>query len=271
MRIARPFIKWAGGKTRLLPDLRRFRPTSFNTYFEPFLGGGAFFFDLAPICAVIGDSNGELLCCYEIVRDCPAELLSALDKFKVSEAEYYRIRAIRPEALSKVERAARFIYLNKTCYNGLYRVNKAGQFNTPFGKYKKVALADLDNIAAASKQMAGVRLINGDYSSVVEEAKAGDFVYFDPPYLPISKFSDFKRYTKEFFYEEDHEELAALFAKLAARGCYVLLSNSYHEKIAALYSGFHQQRVLVPRFVNCKGEGRGNVAELLIANYEPQR
>jgi DNA adenine methylase len=131
MRIARPFIKWAGGKTRLLPDLRRFRPTSFNTYFEPFLGGGAFFFDLAPICAVLGDSNGELLCCYEIVRDCPAELLSALDKFKVSEAEYYRIRAIRPEALSKVERAARFIYLNKTCYNGLYRVNKAGQFNTP--------------------------------------------------------------------------------------------------------------------------------------------
>ena len=219
---------------------------------------------------MLADSNAELICCYEVVRDDPETLLDELHKLKVAESEYYRLRALRPEQLEKVQRAARFIYLNKTCFNGLYRVNKRGEFNTPFGKYANVTLADGRNIAAVSRLLKRVRLLNDDYTNVVASAEAGDFIYFDPPFLPVSKFSDFKRYTKKFFYTEDHEKLASLFADLAKRGCYVLLSNSCHEHIVRLYSGFRQEKVKVPRFVNCKGEGRGSVNELLISNYEPR-
>jgi len=266
---AKPFLKWAGGKTRLLHALRRYIPSCFGTYFEPFLGGGALFFDVAPDIAVLGDANPELINCYKVVKDSPHLLLRELAKLTISESEYYRVRALAPEELSPVERAARFIYLNKTCYNGLYRVNKSGQFNTPFGKHTKVKLADSNTLGAASALLQSSLLMCGDYRTVVENAIRGDFVYFDPPYLPVSRFSDFKRYTKEFFYEEDHQMLADVFAALADKGCYVLLSNSFHEKIASLYSGFHQEQVLMPRFVNCKGEGRGSVTELLISNYEP--
>jgi DNA adenine methylase len=268
--VAKPFLKWAGGKTRLLPALRRYIPPAFGTYFEPFLGGGALFFDVAPDSAVLGDSNPELIGCYQVVTDYPDLLINELAKFIVSESEYYRVRAQMPEDLSPVQRAARFIYLNKTCYNGLYRVNKKGNFNTPFGKYTKANFVDQENLLSASNLLKSASLIRGDYSAVVQNARRGDFVYFDPPYLPVSKFSDFKRYTKEFFYEEDHEKLAQTFATLADKGCHVLLSNSFHEKIADMYSRFHQEKVLVPRFVNCKGEGRGYVTELLISNDEPR-
>lgn len=265
---AKPILKWAGGKTRLLPLLRAcLSSQTFNRYFEPFLGGGAFFFDLAPSSAYVSDSNRDLIQCYEAVRDFPNEVIAALLDRKVTEHEFYKIRALDPESLGPVERASRFIYLNKTCYNGLYRVNKNGQFNTPYGRNSKVSLVDAKNVRAASRILKNASLIAQDYQVALSDARRGDFVYLDPPYLPVGKFSDFKRYTKEFFYEEDHRRLAELFQSLANRGCLVLLSNSYHDKIAELYSGFNQLTVKMPRFINCKGEGRGAVKELLISNF----
>lgn len=263
-------MKWAGGKTRLLGALRAsLPPKGFKRYFEPFLGGGAFFFDLSPSEAFLGDSNPELLNCYEVVRENPEDLIGALQGFRLSEAAFYKVRAAEPENLSKMARAARLIYLNKTCYNGLYRVNRQGRFNTPFGRYSSVKLVDADNLRAASRTLRKARLFCVDYRQLLEFADKGDFVYLDPPYVPVGKFSDFKRYTKEQFYASDHERLAQEFTKLAARGCFVLLSNSFHKQTSRLYSGFEQRVVQMPRFVNCKGEGRGQVKELLISNYEP--
>src|SRR6266478_4707059 len=251
---AKPVLKWAGGKARLLPVLRPcLSRQTYRRYFEPFLGGGALFFDLAPKTAVLNDLNSELIFCYQIVRDHPAELFTKLKQMQVSESEFYRLRSVIPETLEPVERAARFIYLNKTCYNGLYRVNKKGQFNTPYGRNGKVSLADEDNLHGVSRLLKKARLMSEDYSSVVREAEKGDFVYLDPPYLPVGKFSDFKRYTKETFFEDDHRKLADAFRELSDRGCLVLLSNSFHKRIAELYSDFYQETVEMPRFINCKG------------------
>jgi DNA adenine methylase len=265
---AKPFLKWAGGKTRLLPVLRTFLARqTFRRYYEPFLGGGALFFDVAPKTSVLNDRNPELIFCYQVVRDYPAELFSTLKRMPVSETEFYRIRSLNPESLALVERAARFIYLNKTCYNGLYRVNKKGQFNTPYGRNDKASLADEDNLHRASRMLRNAQLMSEDYGSVIKAAEKDDFVYLDPPYLPVGKYSDFKRYTKETFFEDDHRKLADTFRELSNRGCLVLLSNSFHEKIAKLYSGFHQEVVEMPRFINSKGEGRGKVRELLVSNH----
>jgi DNA adenine methylase len=264
---AKPFLKWAGGKTRLLPVLRTLLARqTFRRYYEPFLGGAALFFDIGPRAAVLNDRNPELIFCYEIVRDHPTELFTTLKRMKVNEEEFYRIRSLNPENLAPVERAARFIYLNKTCYNGLYRVNKKGQFNTPYGRNDKVSLADEDNLYRASRILRNALLMSDDYSSVVKDAGKDDFVYLDPPYLPVGKYADFKRYTKETFFEDDHRKLAETFRELSGRGCLVLLSNSYHEEIAKLYSGFYRKEVEMPRFINCKGEGRGKVRELLVSN-----
>lgn len=263
----RPLLKWAGGKTHLLPILRRCVPVRFGRYFEPFLGGGALFFDLRPQDAVLSDSNYELIHCYRTVRDRPEEVVEHLRGLMVSQEEFYRMRAVRPETLPEAARAARFIYLNKTCFNGLYRVNKHGLFNTPFGHYKHLSLVDARNLAAVSRALTKPALECADYSLVLRLVVPGDFVYMDPPYLPIGKYSDFKRYTREQFRESDHERLADVFRCLAQAGCFVLLSNAYHEKIARLFADFHQAVVYAPRNVNCKGKGRGKVKELLISNY----
>lgn len=263
----KPFLKWAGGKSRLVPILRKCVPRNFGRYFEPFLGGGALFFNLLPASAVLGDSNCELIHCFQTVRDRPDDVIEYLRTLTVSREEYYRIRDINPETLSGAARAARFIYLNKTCFNGLYRVNKRGRFNTPFGQYSKVVLADSESLLSASRALRDAELRCEDYSSVAKNALAGDFVYLDPPYLPVGKYSDFKRYTEKQFYESDHEKLAEVFRLLSLKGCYVLLSNSHHEKIANLFGGFYQVTVSMPRFINCRGDGRGAVKELLISNY----
>jgi DNA adenine methylase len=264
---AKPFLKWAGGKTRLLPVLRKFLVRhKFSRYYEPFLGGAALFFDIAPKIGVLNDRNPELIFCYEIVRDHPSELFLMLKRMPVSEKEFYRIRSSAPESLAAVERAARFIYLNKTCYNGLYRVNRKGEFNTPYGGNDKVSWADEDNLHRASRILRNVRLMSDDYSSAVKDADKNDFVYLDPPYLPVGRYADFKRYTKETFFEDDHRKLAETFRELSERGCIVLLSNSYHDKIAELYAGFNKEEVEMPRVINCKGEGRGRVRELLVSN-----
>jgi DNA adenine methylase len=215
----RPFVKWAGGKTALLPTLRRFIPSWYGKYFEPFVGGGAFFFDLEPDTAVLSDSNEELIRCYKIVRDKPAALLRALSALEVSETDFYDIRGTDPAHLPSVDRAARFIYLNKTCFNGLYRVNRAGQFNTPFGHYKRATLAEDSKLKAASRALKTAKLVCGDYADLLlNDAVAGDFVYFDPPYHPVSEYSDFKRYTKTQFRHADHVRLAEAIPAESARG-----------------------------------------------------
>jgi DNA adenine methylase len=264
---ARPFLKWAGGKTRLLGDLRRCIPRKFVRYFEPFLGGGALFFDLQPPRACLSDSNPELIHCFQVVANQPEELIEYLETLEVTEDDYYRMRATLPEHLADVPRAGRFIYLNKTCFNGLYRVNKRGLFNTPYGRNESVSVLDPQNLRRASEALRGVQLTCSDYAAVLDSAKKGDFIYLDPPYLPIGKYSDFKRYTKDFFYEADHTALAENMRILHRRGCLVLLSNSFHSKIQMLYKEFSQIVVEAPRFVNCKGDGRGKVREVLIANY----
>jgi len=266
----RPFLKWAGGKTRLLPALRQSLPPRFNRYFEPFVGGGAFFFNLSPSEAVLGDSNPELINCYKVVRERPGDLIKSLSKFCVNESEFYRLRELEPEKLPPVIRAARLIYLNKTCYNGVYRVNKQGRFNTPYGRHVSVTLVDPQNLMVASTALKRAHLFCADFTTVLKSARKGDFVYLDPPYVPVGKFSDFKRYTKDQFYETDQARLAKTFRELSARGCFVLLSNSFNAKTPRLYSEFLQRTVKMPRFVNCKGEGRGHVDELLISNYEPK-
>lgn len=264
----KPFIKWAGGKSRLLPILRKMIPNSFERYFEPFLGGGALFFDLGSSPAVLSDTNEELINCYQIVKTSPQKLLSMLSEYKVNEKEYYRIRSLEPGKFSKVERAARFLYLNKTCYNGLYRVNKRGEFNTPFGHNMSVTLADQEDLLKASDLLQSAEIHFANYEELLmTKANFGDFIYLDPPYLPIGKYSDFKRYTKNFFYEEDHEKLASLFKVLDERGCKVLLSNSYHPTVVDLYKGYTMQIVQAPRFINCKGDKRGSVNELIISNF----
>jgi DNA adenine methylase len=266
----KPFLKWAGGKTRLLSALRKSLPAAFNRYFEPFIGGGAFFFDLLPSRAVLGDSNPELINCYRAAREAPRDLIASLSRLQVSESEFYRLRELEPEKLPPVIRAARLIYLNKTCYNGLYRVNRAGRFNTPYGRNSNVTLVAPENLMAASAALHNAQLVCADFSTTLESAGKRDFIYLDPPYVPVGKFSDFKRYTKDQFYEADQERLAKTFRELSARGCFVLLSNSFNAKTAKLYSGFVRRTVRMPRFVNCKGEGRGHVKELLISNYEPK-
>ena len=264
---AKPFLKWAGGKTHLLPILRRCLPDAFNRYFEPFLGGGALFLDTCPVQAILSDLNPELIQCYEVVRDSPEQLIESLRNFTVGKEEFYRVRALRPEALDGIMRATRFIYLNKTCFNGIYRVNKQGLFNTPFGSYERVSLVDPENLRRVSRLLRGATLRWGGYTSVLKLAAKGDFVYLDPPYFPVSKFSDFKRYTRESFHESDHKHLAVVFRSLAEAGCYVLLSNSFHERVVSMFADFHQAVVDVPRYVNCKASGRGKIKELLISNY----
>jgi len=263
----RPFLKWAGGKRNLLHYLRSLIPETYNNYIEPFVGGGALFFDLCPHNAILSDLNAELMNCYKAVRDNPDELLGLLEKMPVNKEAFYAIRRQNPMILDDIERAARLIYLNKTCYNGLYRVNKQGQFNTPFGRNEKVRVCDHEAIYAASRALRGVRLVEGDFERILlTHARPGDFIYLDPPYPPIGQFSDFKRYTREFFYEKDHVRLAGVVEELDQRNCKFVLSNAKHPLISKLYSQFRKIDVEAPRYINSRGDKRGGVSELLITN-----
>ncbi|MEF3273615.1 MAG: DNA adenine methylase [Chloroflexus sp.] len=277
---ARPFLKWAGGKSQLLSELSQRIPERFGRYHEPFVGGGALFFYLwnhgrLPYGAVLSDLNPELIDCYRAVRDHVTELIELLQQlhpYATDRDFFYEIRAWdrQPNFAQRplVERAARTIFLNRTCYNGLYRLNNKGQFNAPFGYYKNPQIVDSDNLREVSRALSSVELRVADFATVIERAQPGDFIYFDPPYVPISPTASFTSYTRRGFDETEQRRLATIFQLLAARGCYVMLSNSSTTLAHQLYANACEvDVVLASRKINCDGKRRGLVKELIACSY----
>ncbi len=254
---AKPILKWAGGKTQMLGDLLPKVPKSYGRYIEPFFGGGAMFFALQPENAIIADSNPELINMYRQVATNVDEVISCLKKYENTSEMFYAVREQDWMCLPKAEAAARTIFLNRTCFNGLYRVNKQGKFNVPYGKYANPRICDEEGLKAASEALKKAEILCGDYLLVLDHyAQAGDFVFLDPPYLPISEYADFKRYTKEQFYEEDHIELAKMIMRLQERGCHVVLTNSNHPLVHELYAPFTIDVIQTKRHISCNGSTR---------------
>lgn len=269
--LPRPVLKWAGGKGRLLPQLLKHLPADFSAYHEPFVGGGALFFELVAQArirqAFLSDINSSLIDVYLGLRDYPDVVIDAL-KHHVHEHDYYYfVRALDPQGLTLPERAARIIYLNKTCYNGLFRENRAGQFNVPFGRYRNPTICDEPNLRAASRALQGVDIARRHFATVLDVAKPGDFVYFDPPYHPVSATANFTAYDRNGFGPDDQRQLRDVFAVLAERGVAALLSNSDTPFVRELYAGFPIETVYAARAVNSKGNGRGKVAEVIVRNW----
>ena len=274
--IPHPFLKWAGGKTQLIKVLLRHCPQDFNNYYEPFVGAGAFFFFLRRQARIkkeawINDVNQELIDCYAAVRDQADEVIECLRKYRHSKAAFYRARKKNPQNLTLPERAARMIYLNKTCYNGLYRVNRQGQFNVPFGNYKSPKYYDPENLQAVSEALKDVEITCGVFEQVLNHAKAGDLVYFDPPYEPLSRTSSFTSYHKTGFSQDDQRKLRDVCVELTKRNVNVLLSNSSAELIVDLYNRpeFVTQKVDAIRAINSNPQKRGKLKELIVTNYPP--
>ncbi|HET7089065.1 MAG TPA: DNA adenine methylase [Anaerolineae bacterium] len=269
----RPFLKWAGGKRQLLPELMARLPECFAAYHEPHVGSGVLFFELAARGglpqAYLSDVNPSLIDTYVAVRDQVEDVIATLKKHqrKHDQDYYYLVRAIDPSRLPLAGRAARIIYLNKTCYNGLYRENKSGQFNVPFGRYKNPTICDAVNLREVSRALHGADIARRGYASVLERAQPGDFVYFDPPYHPLSATSSFTAYDRNGFTADDQRGLRDIFGDLARRGVYVMLSNSDTPLIRELYAGFKIERVYASRSINSKGNRRGKITELIIRNY----
>ena len=257
LKRTKPILKWAGGKTQLLDELLSRVPDNYGKYIEPFFGGGALFFALRPENSLIADSNPEIINMYKQVAVNLDEVIKHLEEYKNEEEAYYAIRSQEWQNLSESEAAARTIYLNHTCYNGLYRVNKSGKFNTPFGGYKNPKICDETALRAASEALQKATIICGDYQEVLRKhAKADDFVFLDPPYLPVTPSKDFKRYTKEQFHESDHRRLAETIKELENRGCRVVLTNSNHPLVMELYKDYPMTIVQTRRQVSCRGDSR---------------
>ena len=265
-----PFLKWAGGKRQLLPRILDLAPARIDTYYEPFVGGGAVFFALAAARrfgrAVLGDANPELVNCYQIVRDDVEAVIALLQDHRNTRAAYYRVRGQQLTKLTPAERAARVIYLNRCGYNGLYRVNRDGQFNVPFGSYAKPKICDVPRLRAASRVLKGVDLVCGDFRDVLARRAPSeqDFVYLDPPYVPISKTASFTSYAARDFGPEDQRRLADVLSSLSRDSIPAVLSNSYCRDTRALYVGLKIQRVPARRAINSVGGGRGPVSEILV-------
>lgn len=271
----KPFTKWAGGKRQLLPQLQKFKPENYNTYFEPFVGGGALLFSLHPQNAVINDFNSSLMNVYRVIKENPEELLEILEKHAENNSkEYYlKIRSAdrdgRIEKMSNVEKAARLLYMLKVDFNGLYRVNKKGQFNVPYGKNKNPKIADRENIMAVSNYFnaCNIDFLSGDFEDAVQGVKENDFVYFDPPYIPLSSTSNFTSYTEDGFSFNDQKRLRDTFFRLSSIGAYVMLSNSDTPLTRELYAGANIHEVSASRTINSNAKKRGKVGELIITNY----
>lgn len=263
-----------GGKTQLLKQYSSIYPKKFNRYFEPFLGSGAVFFGIKqkfnPKYSILSDVNGDLVNTFKTVRDNPEKLIKLLKwhKEKDNSQEYFnKQRDIFNNMKGGLEKAALFIYLNKTCFNGLYRVNSEGKFNVPFGKYKKPAIVQEDKIRKASKLLQGVKIFVSDFINAVNKAKEKDFVYFDPPYFPLSKTSSFTSYQKDTFLEKEQRQLAELFKKLDKKGCFVMSSNSDTDFIKSLYTNYKIHPIKARRMINCNGSGRGKINEIVVTNF----
>jgi len=268
---AKPFVKWAGGKRQLIEQLVQHLPEEFNNYYEPFLGGGALFFKLSLLGkikhAYLNDVSAPLIHAYKTIKEKPTELIVELSsgKYKNNKETFLQIRSELPT--NPVQATARFIYLNKTAFNGLYRVNSSGGFNVPFGKYNNPKVLDEENILAVSGALQRDELTCVDFEMATASAKKGDLIYFDPPYHPVSKTANFTSYTKNSFTELDQERLANLARKLTEKGCFVMLSNSHSPLILELYKDFGISVVNASRMINCKAEGRGKVKEVIVINY----
>lgn len=272
----RPFTKWTGGKRQLLSVIKSLMPESYNRYFEPFVGGGALFFELAPKDAIINDFNSELINCYQQIKDNPSELIKLLSKHKESNSKEYYLnlrsadRDSRIEKMNNVERAARIMYMLRVNFNGLYRVNSKNQFNVPYGRYKNPQIVDSDLIVSISQYLNEntIHILNGDFEEAVKDVGAGDFVYFDPPYIPLSETSSFTSYTHEGFSYEDQVRLRDTFKKLDEKGAYVMLSNSSSPLVGELYKDFNIHKISATRTNGAKSSSRGKIDEIIVTNYD---
>ena len=273
---SKPFLKWAGGKRQLINQYKNLQilpPNNFNynsNYFEPFLGGGAIFFHLNHQNSFLSDLNEELVITYNAIKNNVLELISSLKCHK-NNLEYFKeIRSLKISEMNNLEIASRFIYLNKTCFNGMYRVNKSGQFNTPFGNYENPMICDIENLLSVSKSLKYTSIKHSHFREIKKFIKTGDFIYFDPPYDPISKTSQFTSYTKFNFSEQDQIELRDFAYQLSKSGCYVMLSNSDTNFINSIYSelpNFKIHKVFASRSINSVADKRGKINELVITNY----
>lgn len=273
-KLIAPFLKWVGGKRQIIPAISKMLPKKITNYYEPFVGGGALLFHLQPSKAVINDFNEELINVYNVIKDNVEELITDLQSHKNESDYFYNIRlldrSIEYNNLSKIEKASRVIYLNKTCYNGLYRVNRSGEFNTPFGRYKNPNIVNETTLRAVNDYLNRneIRILNVDFEEVVKDIKKGAFVYFDPPYDPISKSSNFTGYIQGGFEMDDQIRLRDLCNKLNQKGVKFLLSNSATPFIEDLYKDFEISYVKANRFINSNATKRGEINEVLVRNYE---
>ncbi|HHG7592181.1 modification methylase [Streptococcus pneumoniae] len=271
-----PFTKWTGGKRQLLPVIRELMPKTYNRYFEPFVGGGALFFDLAPKDAVINDFNAELINCYQQIKDNPQELIEILKVHQEYNSKEYYLdlrsadRDERIDMMSEVQRAARVLYMLRVDFNGLYRVNSKNQFNVPYGRYKNPKIVDEELISAISVYLNNnqLEIKMGDFEKAIVDVRTGDFVYFDPPYIPLSETSAFTSYTHEGFSFADQVRLRDAFKRLSDTGAYVMLSNSSSALVEELYKDFNIYYVEATRTNGAKSSSRGKISEIIVTNYE---
>ena len=270
----RPFLKWAGGKRGLLEQLRPMVPRSFARYHEPFVGGGAMFFDLTPGQAALSDANEELVNCYQCIQRSPLMVTAEIRALTIDEETFYRVRGTPPSSLSPFARAARTIYLNKTCFNGLYRVNRRGQFNAPWGKWTKESMPlvlDEQNLITCSAALQGATVLHLDFEQALANVGEGDFVYLDPPYASAAapgKVRSFTSYTAGGFGRGDLERLASKCHELSLTGAKFMLSNADTPETREAFDGFCIDTVLARRSVNSDASGRGKVGEIAVRNYE---
>ncbi len=274
----RPFLKWVGGKGSVIAELRRFFPESFDNYFEPFVGGGAVFFSLKTKKSTINDINQSLMGAYINIRDHVDELIEELLKIQTEyhsldsdnqKIQYYKMREEYNSLEDKksIRRTVLMIFLNKTCFNGMYRENKSGGFNVPFNKSRKPTICDEINLREISNTLKHTSILSGSYKEAVKKAKSGDFIYFDPPYQPLSKTASFTSYSKDDFGEKDQVELKELIDELTERGCKVMMSNSNTKFIISLYKDYKQNIIYAGRLINSNATKRGKIAEIVVTNY----
>lgn len=270
---AAPFVKWAGGKGRVLSQLRPLLPSGVERmrHVEPFVGGGALFFARRPKRALLTDINPALVATYDAIRDDVDGVIQALRELagRHSKERYYRVREQynQGERASSSTRAAMFIYLNKTCFNGLHRVNRRGQFNVPAGSYKNPRILNEEGLRAASEALQGAQLRCAPFEALLESAKPGDFIYFDPPYEPVSQTASFTAYAQDGFSSADQGRLREVYGELDRRGCKLMLSNSNLPIIRTLYADFRIDTVAAPRAINCNATKRGKITEIVVRNY----